>query len=71
MMPSKGTKIKIFECNQYQESDKALFVIYAELKCLIEKIDACRNNPENLSTTKVGEKYHQVFQCLQCDYLNT
>ena len=42
MMPSKGSKIKIFECNQYQESDKALFVIYAELKCLIEKIDACK-----------------------------
>ena len=47
--------IKILEFNQYQKSDKAPFVAYADLECLIEKTDGCNNNPENLSTTKVSE----------------
>ena len=52
-MPSADTKK--LEFNQYQKSDKPLFIIYADLECLIEKIDGCKNNPENSSTTKVGE----------------
>ena len=43
---------KILEFNQYQKSDQAPFIIYADLECIIEKIDACNNNPENSSTTK-------------------
>ena len=39
--------IKILEFNQYKKSDKAAFVIYADLECLIEKIDGCKSNPEN------------------------
>ena len=27
--------------------------IYADLECIIGKIDGCKNNPENLSTTQV------------------
>ena len=50
---SKDTKI--LEFNRYQKSDKGPFIIYAALKCLIEKIDGCKNNNENLFTTKVGE----------------
>ena len=30
---------KILEFNQYKKSDKALFNTYADLECLIEKID--------------------------------
>ena len=45
LMPSKDTKI--LEFNQYQKSDKAPFIIYADLKCLIEKIDGSKNNLEN------------------------
>ena len=52
-MPSEDTKI--LEFNQYQKSDKAPFFIYVALECLIEKIDGCKNNPENSFTTKVGE----------------
>ena len=59
MMPSKDTKI--LEFNQYQKSDKTLFVIYANLKCLIEKIDGCKNNPENSSTTNIGEHISSGF----------
>ena len=31
------------------------FIIYTDLECLIEKLDRCKNNSENLSTPKVGE----------------
>ena len=53
VMPSGDTKISEF--NEYQKSDRTPFIIYAYLECLIEKIDGCKNNPENVSTTKVGE----------------
>ena len=43
--PSGNTEI--LEFNQYQKSDKALFIIYADLECLIEQTDNCKNNPEN------------------------
>ena len=43
-MPSDDTKILIF--NQYQKFDKVPFIIYADLVCIIEKIDGCKNNPE-------------------------
>ena len=36
-MPYEDTKI--LEFSQYQKSDKAPFIIYADLKCLIEKTD--------------------------------
>ena len=52
-MPSKNNKI--LECNQNKKSDKAPFVIYADLECLIKKIDGCKNNAENSSTTKVSQ----------------
>ena len=40
-------EIKILELNQYQRYDKAPYVIYPDLECLLEKADACKNNPEN------------------------
>ena len=58
-MPSEETKI--LEFNQNQKSDKAPFIIYADLEFLIEKIDGCKNNPENLSTTKVSEHVPSGF----------
>ena len=58
-MPSDDTKI--FEFNQCQKFDKAPFAIYADLECLIEKIDGCKNNSENSSTTKVSEHILSSF----------
>ena len=52
---------KVLEFNQYQKSDKAPFIIHADLECIIEKIDGCINNPENSSTTKVSEHIHSGF----------
>ena len=46
---------KILEFNLYRKSNKVLFIIYADLECLMEKLDEWKNNPENSSATKVGE----------------
>ena len=59
IMPSE--KSKILEFNQYQKSNKAPFVIYVDHECVIEKINGCKNNPENLSTTKVSEHIPSGF----------
>ena len=58
-MPSEDTKI--WEFNQYQKSDKAPFIIYADLECIIEKIDGCKSNPKNSATTKVSEHIPSGF----------
>ena len=59
IMPSEDTKI--LEFSQYQKSDKAPFIVYADLECIIEKIDECKNNPENSSTTKVTKHIPSGF----------
>ena len=58
-MPSEDTKI--LEFNQYQKSDKAPFTIYADLECIIEKIDGCKNNAGNSSATKVNNHIPSGF----------
>ena len=59
IMSSEDTKI--LEFNQYPKSDKAPFIIYADLECIIEKTDGCKNNPENSSTTKVSKHIPSGF----------
>ena len=48
-------KVKVLEFNQYMKSDKMPYLIYANIESLIRKIDGCANNPEDSSTTKIGE----------------
>ena len=57
-MPSEDTRI--FEFDQNQTFDKAPFIIYADLECIIEKIDWCKDNPEN-PATKVSENIPSGF----------
>ena len=52
-MSSDNTKI--LEFNQYQKPHQASFIIYADLECIIEKTDRCKNNPEDSFTTKMSE----------------
>ena len=52
---------RVCEFNQYQKFEKVPFIIYANLECIIEKIDGCRNNPENSSTTKESEHIPSGF----------
>ena len=54
-MPSEDTKI--LEFNQYQKHDKAPYIVYADLECIIEKIDGCKH----LSTTKKSEHIPSAF----------
>ena len=37
---------KILKYNHGEKSLKAPFIIYADLKCLLEKMYSCQNNPE-------------------------
>ena len=57
-MPSENTKI--IEYN-HQKSNKTPFIIYADLECIIEKIDGCKSNSENSSTKKVSEHIPSGF----------
>ena len=58
-MPPEDTRILKF--NQYQKSDKASSIIYADLECIIERTDSCKSNPENSFTTKVGKRIKSSF----------
>ena len=52
-MPFKKNNTLKFD--QYMKSDKILYIVYADIESLTKKIDGCVNNPENSSTTKIGE----------------
>ena len=53
VMPSETDKM--LEFNQYMKLDKMSYTIYVDIQSLIRKRDGCANNPENSSTTKIGE----------------
>ena len=43
---------------KYNDGEKSLklpFVIYADLECILIKIDTCQNNPDLSSTTKINQ----------------
>ena len=61
-MPSEDNKV--LRIKQYQKSGKALLINYADLEFLIEKIDGCKNYPENLFTIKVSGHFPSVFSML-------
>ena len=52
-MPTKDNNI--IKYNQGEKSLKLPFIIYADLECLLEKINTCYNNPEESSTTKINK----------------
>ena len=43
-MPDKNNKISKY--NPGENSLKIPFIIYADIECLLKKIDTCQNNPE-------------------------
>ena len=55
---SKDTNI--FKFNQYQKFDKD-YLLFMPILHMIEKIDGCKNNPENSFATKVSEHILSVF----------
>ena len=50
-MPKEDNKI--LKYNHGEKSMKVLFIIYADLESLLEKMSTCYNNPEKSSTTKI------------------
>ena len=55
-MPNEDNKI--LKYNHGEKSLKAPFMIYADLKCLLEKMHSCQNNPEKSYAEK------KVTHCL-------
>ena len=54
LMSSEDTKILGF--NQCQKSDKASFIIYADLECLIEMSNACKKKSWKFIHNKICEQ---------------
>ena len=52
-MPSPNNNI--IKYNQVEKSLELPFIIYADLECLLKKIDTCYNNPDLSSTTKMNQ----------------
>ena len=52
-MPSE--KENILKFYQYVKSDKMLYIIYADVESLVNKINWCANNPEKASPTKIRD----------------
>ena len=46
---------KILKYNHEEKSMKAPPVVYADLECLLKKINTCHNNPEKSPTTKINK----------------
>ena len=52
-MPNEENKI--IRYNQGEKSIKLPFIIYADLECLLGKMNTCYNNPEESSTTEINK----------------
>ena len=48
-------KNNLIKYNQGNKSLKLPFIIYADLECLLKKIDTCQNNPDLSFTTKINQ----------------
>ena len=59
---------KILKYNQGEKSVKVLFIVYADLQYLLEKMRTCHNNLKKSSTTKIIKHapsgYSLFTQCL-------
>ena len=61
---------KILKYNHREKSLKAPAIIYAVLKCLLEKMHSCQNNPEKSYTEKKKLSIRLlVTHCLQIPHL--
>ena len=52
-MPNEDNQI--LKYNHGEKSMEAPFIIYADLGSLLEKMEACYNNPEKSPTTKINK----------------
>ena len=52
---------RISELNQNQKFDQAIFTIYANSKCILERICEYKNNAENSASTKISKQIPSNF----------
>ena len=52
-MPNEDNKI--IKYNEGEKSVRSPFIIYADLECLLEKINTCYNNAKELSTSEINK----------------
>ena len=63
---------KILKYNQGEKSMKIPFIIYANLKSLLEKMNTCHINPEKSSTTKINKHTQSGYSLFtQCSFDTT
>ena len=70
-MPSPSNNI--IKYNSGEKSLELPFIIYADLECLLQKIDTCYNNPDLSSTTKINQHIpsgHSVYTNCSFDKAN-
>ena len=69
-MPERDKKI--LKYNHEQKSTKVPFIIYADIKYLLEKIDTCHSNPKKSSITKINQQTAYCYSLLShCSFENT
>ena len=52
---------KLLKHNHGEKSMQHLFIIYADLECLLTKMSICHDDPERSSTTKKNEHTPYVY----------
>ena len=63
-MPDKYNKILKYVLGE--KSLRVPFIIYAELECLLQKINTCQNNPEKSYTEKKAKHKLSGYSLVTC-----
>ena len=63
-MPNEDNKT--LKYNHEEKSIKALFIIYAGLESLLEKMSTCYDSPEKSSTTKINKHMSSGYSLFAC-----
>ena len=63
-MPKEDNKI--LKYNHGEKSMRVLFVIYADLECLLGKMSTCCNDPEKSLTTKINRHISSGYSLFTC-----
>ena len=64
-MPNNNYE-KILKYNSGEKPLNVPFFIYADLECLLEKMDACQNNPKKSSTEKKAVHTSSGYSWITC-----
>ena len=69
-IPTKDNNI--IKYRQGEKSIKVPFVVYANLECLLEKMNTCQNNPNESSTTEINKHIPSGYSILtHCSFDQT